>query len=825
MSSSRNFVASVVGLVAGVAGGMSAHAQAPSAGVREDTLQEVVITAERRAESLNQMPVAGDALSTSDIERRNVMQIDDLQNQTPSLSIKTSAQNRFVTIRGVGLNATTATIQTGVATHVDGLALWGAAIALGNPFYDLERVEVLRGPQGTFAGQNSTGGAVFIVSRSPALGVNNFNFAQTIGNYGWSDTEGAGNFALTEHSAARIAAKVERRDSFWKNVGAKDVMFGFTTADPRTVTDHPGDLNDQSVRLKYLWAPSDALSVQLEHERYKLRTDGTARSPIYNFAGSGTAATAAIAQQYANEIKANTDPYTIAYNSPSRFDTDLDRSSIEVKWQMTPGLSLRSLTGIQHFLQVRVEDNDATIHPIMQLWYQQGGANAATPAMSRGAAISPLTETGSWSDPTIGTNRTLSQEFNLLSTTDSPLQWAVGAFYEKQNNKQGGYTSILESPGTNREQTTVANNVSVQDNGAVFGQLTWRTGALETTLGLRWNRDTSTNPGSSSTQYRPNPQNATGAVLAATTVTTTTVGDYSHSAATGKLALNWHLNDSQIVYGTVSKGYKTGNFNNLTVTNAGGVPPPVLFQPETVWNYEIGWKATTLDGHLHTDLTAFRMKYSDFQLAYTDPISLQNVTANLPSARIQGLELQLRAQFGGFAANLTGSTLDAKVDENTSIVDGRRIPGAFPAGVTSATFLPTIAQNLNGQRLPFAPPTTYNFGLEYAIPVGASGSVIPRVQYAYIGDQWASAFQIPSYVAGSINAATPYGVQDGGVSPDFIPSYHTVDATLTWQANEAWQLQAFGTNLSDEVYIAGVAGNNRIYSAPRQWGLRFRYQH
>ena len=126
-----------------------------------------------------------------DIERRGISKIEDLPNQTPGLSIKDSGVNRFVTIRGVGLNATTATITSGVAIHVDGVGLWGAGIALGNPFYDLERIEVLRGPQGTFVGQNSTGGAMFIISKAPRLDEADFSVEQTFGNYDWSDTVAA----------------------------------------------------------------------------------------------------------------------------------------------------------------------------------------------------------------------------------------------------------------------------------------------------------------------------------------------------------------------------------------------------------------------------------------------------------------------------------------------------------------------------------------------------------------------------------------------------------------------------------------------------------
>jgi iron complex outermembrane receptor protein len=784
----------------------AAQAQAPAATAqppagRDGVLEEVIITAERRAESLNQMAVAGEAFSTLEIERRAINEIEDLAGQTPGLSIKDSGVNRFVTIRGVGLNATTATITSGVATNVDGIPIWGAGIALGNPFYDLERIEVLRGPQGTFVGQNSTGGAMFVISRSPRLGESDFSIEQTLGNYKASDTVAAGNLALTDTTAARIAVKVERRDSFYTNRGTLDPVFGFNTSDPKLTTAYyPGDQDAQSVRLKYLWKPAETFDVLFMHERYKRRTDGTPQQPIYNFVNTGVVA---LNVQYANEIRANTDPYLLAYNSPSRFDIDLDRSSLEVNWQITPGVALRSQTAVQHFTQARLIDLDGTIHPVMPVWYSQGGANPATPYLGR--AGSPLSETGSWTDTQIGPNRTRSQELNLLSTAEGALQWSLGLFYQDQKAQQNSYTSILES-GANRQQTTIMNNRNKQSNRAVFGQITWRVSEqFELITGLRYNQDKSENPGGVTTIYRPNPQNATtAAVLPAQTIRNTSFGSAASSAATGKLALNWHLGAQQIIYGVVARGYKAGNFNNQNPLAVVNVVPS--FEPESVNSFETGWKATLFDGRFHSDLTAFRTDYDDYQLAIFDPGTQQNPVSNLPKARIQGVELQVRAQFGGFGANLAASKLSAEVIESGNVIDGRRR---------------AVPQNLSGRRLPFAPPHTFSAGVEYAIPL-AAGTLTPRVQYAATGEQWATIFQIPSLVPGTATA-TNAGTADGGVSPDYLPSYHTVDASLTWTPSERWMFQVFGSNLADEVYIAGHTGEFRIYSAPRQFGLRLRY--
>lgn len=803
----RNGVSSMMGLFAGMATSVSTYAQAPETGV----LEEVIITAERRAESLNTMAVAGEAFSSAEIERRGIDQIEDLPAQTPGLSIKDSGVNRFVTIRGVGLNATTATITSGVAIHIDGIGLWGAGIALGNPFYDLERIEILRGPQGTFVGQNSTGGAMFIVSRGPKLGENNFFVEQTLGDYKLSDTVAAGNLALSDTVAARLAVKWSKRDSFTTNRGSTDPMFGFNTTDPKvTHESEPGDNEEQAVRLKLMWKPSEDFNVQLLHEKFERKSGYVAAQPLYQWAGSIGNAPANIRQQYAAEIRANTDPYSLAYSTPTSLDIDLDRTSVEFNWQITPGLAFRSQTAVQHFTQSRLIDTDYTIHPIIPVWQAQGGANPATGYMGRPAANggSPLTETGGWQDTQIGPNRTRTQEFNLLSTTDSPLQWSLGAFYSDQQAFQANFNSILEN-GNQRQQTQVFDNRNEQSNAAVFGQITWQmTDSLELITGVRYNRDEAENTGSRNWIYRPNPQTApTGAVLPAQTIPASSAGGSENEATTGKLALNWSLTDDQILYAVVAKGYKAGNFNNQNPLSTSN--PPDSFQPETVWSYEAGWKATMFEGRFHSDLTAFQTDYEDYQINFLDGISNQTYVSNLPKARIKGIELQVRAQFGGFGANLSAAKLDSEIVDTggRDIRDGRRTG---------------VSQNLVGRVLPFAPQTTISAGMEYAFPVG-EGTITPRVQYSATDEQWASIFQIPSLVPGSITAANPTGTPDGSLSPDYLPKYDTVDASITWTPNENWMLQVFGTNLTEELYIAGHLDTAVVYGPPRQYGVKFRY--
>ena len=786
----------------------------------ELALEEIVITAQRRAEVLSDIPVAGDAFGADELARRGIVRIDDLQQQTPALSIKTFGVTRFVNIRGLGLNASTPSITGGVAQHVDGVFSAGTGLSFGDPFYDLERVEVLRGPQGTFVGQNSTGGALFVVSRNPQLGESDYFVEQTIGSYDWYKTQGAVNLPISDTAAARVAVNIEKRDSFYRNVGTTDPFFGFPINERLAPLTRPGDLDQQAVRLKYLWQPSDALRVVLSHEQYKLRTGGYAQQPIYNFA------------EFPHELieEIYNDPYTLGYNTPTRYDQDIKRSYAEINWDINDSMALRSQTSYLQLKVNNIQDIDGSPHPNMEVWYNQGGANPGNtgiPGAPPATDFRRITEQGLWGVQQIGPNEVLTQEFNLLSTGDSSLQWVLGAFYLSNDQQSMQTTNVLEA-GPNRQQSTIIDSKGDQQSMSLFGQITYDiTPSLQVIAGARYGNDESENPGSSVTIWRPNPQQAAGPpgnfiVLPPSTTITPSGGRSESSETTGKLALNWKVTDAHLLYVNASKGYKAGNFNNQTPGSA--TNPPPTFKPETVMNYEVGWKVS--GSRLRSELTAFKMDYNDFQLAFFDPSSGASPVRNLPKAEVQGIELQLRAQFGGLGFNLSGSVLDTEIKESGLILDNRRLPNQGLGFVPTPTYVFPY-QNVAGNELPYAPEYNISLGLDYAFRVGA-GRLTPRVQYARNGQQWGTVFQMPSIVPESITATNPAGTPETNpkhiVSPDLIEENYTVDAKLTWEPNDNWLVEVFGTNLTEEVYIAGFAGNNKFYNTPRQYGIRVRFQ-
>lgn len=265
--------------------------------------------------------------------------------------------------------------------------------------------------------------------------------------------------------------------------------------------------------------------------------------------------------------------------------------------------------------------------------------------------------------------------------------------------------------------------------------------------------------------------------------------------------VNFKLNDDHLLYAFIARGAKPGGFNSSTSE----------FEPEAVWDYEAGWKATLADGHVRTQLGVFYNRYSDFQFDIRDLTTGQDGTSNLPDATIRGAEAQLQTAFGGFNFDAGVAYVDSKLSSLT-FVNTRQLPvGIGPlgpqcaAGVSSNPptcfdYTPYMQTTQDGPNL-FSPEWTYNAGVEYAIPVGEH-TLTPRVNYAYVGPVFTRLFYSPV--------------------TDRLEGRGLLSAFFTFEAR-AWSLQAYGTNLTDKEYVTGQTNEgNQFFGAPREYGLRIR---
>jgi iron complex outermembrane recepter protein len=698
-----------------IAGAVSLALAAPAALAEEadDTLAEVVVTAERREQNLQDVPISATVFTGEDLDRLGVTDLNDIQTVAPSVAINVVNRSTFVNIRGVGIAQSAPTSSPGVAFYIDGQLIPHEQF-IGQAFYDIGAIEVLRGPQGTLTGQNSTGGAIYVRTPAPEYDSYSGNIEQTFGNYDSLRTIGAVNLGFTDNLALRLSAVHDERDSYTDNIGPSP--------------SEPGNVGLDAQRANLAYRTSGGrFNANLRYENFDWQTDNNA---VKNRADLVTS-----------------DPFTIEEDARSFMDQKGHRTNLEMRFGLTDGIDLRLLGSWQNGSTEDQTDGDRT-----------ATAPPQPPTANVGRVSYANTEFDTWI-----------YELNLLSTGDGPVNWVLGAFYMGEDVD----VSLLRD---NRHTTDfVAANSTIithADNKSqsIFGQVNaFVTDRVELIGGLRYSEDQ---------QYYnrialPGPPLPAG---------TDRVGPPAESdEVTGKAGVNFHSTDDTMYYGTISKGYKAGGVN-LTL----GTPN---FEPETNLVYEVGIKTTLMDNRLRVNGDVFYSDYSDIQLS-----SLYNglpLTQNAAAGEAWGAELEVTGRFGPWGLNLGIGYLDAQFAEDALIVNT----------VTNAQQVVP-----KGSDLVFSPDFTINAGVDYQFVLG-NGTLTPRLQWSYIGSQLATPFP---------TTATT------------VPSRNLIDARLTYNHGDSWQVEAFAMNLADNTYIASQIQNSTsatggiIYGAPLQYGLRLK---
>lgn len=247
-----------IALAIATALGHSAHAQDTDGNAARSALEEVVVTAERREVNLQDVPTSATVLSAGALENLGVGNILDMQQFAPSVAINTYNRSTYINIRGVGIAQSAPTSNPGVAYYVDGVFIPHEQI-ISQSFFDLESIEVLRGPQGTLTGQNSTGGAVYVRTPTPSFDGFSGYVDQTIADYDWYRTVGAVNVPLGDKVAVRVAGTYDTRGSYTDNIGPS--------------ASEPGNGDLSAARVSLLYRPTDAISFDLRYEYFDRKTD------------------------------------------------------------------------------------------------------------------------------------------------------------------------------------------------------------------------------------------------------------------------------------------------------------------------------------------------------------------------------------------------------------------------------------------------------------------------------------------------------------------------------------------------------------------------
>lgn len=663
------------------AAGADADAAAPS-GASSDVLEEVLVTAERRAEDPQKMSVSVIALSNEDLQIHGIQNVQNLQFLTPSLSYVDEGNVKFINIRGVGLNEGAPNQTDGVASHIDGSYV-AQVFTVDDAYFDLASVEVLRGPQGTYEGQNAEGGAIFINTKAPSFsGLDGFAEAK-FGTYQEREFGAAVNLPLSGNLAFRVSGQNETRDSYTTNLGP----FGGQTAAPID-TNQPGNLNRVLGRVQMLYQPVDGLDIRLIYQYSNRTTDGF---PYILNTPQGLA-----------------NPRTISYDFAEAYNVKYERTTGIVDWKINDDVKVHAVSGYQETDQYIASDTDLT-----------------SPYVSPGTPQGTNTiQIHDW----YATN-----EVDLISTSSSPFQWTAGVTELSYHQPFTLQSTSYNPPGLvfNPNSGLVLDFHTFRRNEAAFGEISYKfSPQWDIKVGGRYNYDhTGIEGGSYLTPPLPPPL---GGPLGAVRVP---VGpnEPSYTAGTGRVVVDFQPTPENLIYATLSRGYKPGGWT----PDIGGPPTPTnVYKAEYVLNTELGWKATLMDSHLRTAIDIFHMNFQNYQATVaTDPNNpATSVTTNVQGTTIKGLEAQVQALMGPVTVEGGLSLLDAKYG-NLGIFETAGIIG--PNNPAAPLFI-----NLSGRQVDYAPKESANLGVSYTVDVG-QGKLVPRLDWSYQARQWTSFFEAP----------------------------------------------------------------------------------
>ncbi len=587
--------ASLIALIA-PASFAAARAQEPPPQPPANTLGDIVVTASKRESNIQKTPFAITALSKTTLEQAHVVDAVDLNGKVPSLVITTSEGfNRSVAIRGIGFNVPqNDSAQPSVSYHVDGIYI-ANPVALNTGFLDVSRVEIVRGPQGTVYGQNSTGGTLNVVNNLPTLDRLTGDAKLDVGNFNLVQFEGALNLPLSPTFAVRAAGQIVHHDGF---VNATKV--------PGTNGHYDiGNERSAHARLSALWQPADRFSLMLRAEYARANNHNTQGKSIYD---------------------PDPDPWRQSSDWPGKIRYRNEIYTGTAKYEL-PFATLKALGSYQVVSQSGSINEDGLDLPLSIQIYGVPGYDAVHDI-----------------EYLFHKSRSFTGEVNISSPTGKRFEWIVGAFYLSTRYNVGYDQYAVNSYPIADQPTSLPNQLFdhltsedqlgtgdfnffpyfysltklTRESYSLYGQATYHLAdTLRFTGGLRQTHDHNSNNG---INYTDQPFQA-----AATA-----------KALTGKVGLEFDLARKVLAYGSFSTGFKPGGGN----ISANTIKIGLQYQPERIKAYEVGLKATLLDNKARINLAGFYYNYRNLQYEAEDSVAYQGGVANIPKAYVYGIEAE-----------------------------------------------------------------------------------------------------------------------------------------------------------------------------------------
>lgn len=621
----RTHLSVAIGLLLGMAA--SAPAQAQQSGERQagsdeaQRLDNVVVTARRREESIFDVPVAVSAFGESDLIEKQASAIDGLQGSVPNLNIvqgRGSANSVNVFIRGIGQPDALQTFDPGVGMYVDDIyysRINGALISM----FDVQQVEVLRGPQGTLYGKNSTGGAIKITTKNP-FDDEGGSIEGTIGQFGRAEGRLYAAGQLSDTLAASVAGAWLTHDGF-----ISDAVTGRRYNDDDT----------KAIRAKLAYRPSDAFRATLSIDHTKQDASLAMGRPMAPLRQTDLALGVVELKPAASggfDYFART-----SFGSDKGQDMKHQGLTLGMEWDLSDRWLFKSITGHRRLDTSSYIDIDASEFEL-------------------GDVLVALDQ------------KQTSQEFQWQFDNGSNLQSTFGVFYMKEDvpSHQEAYADDLFAlAGTTIDFLRTIDDDLTSKSMAAFAHANWEFAPTwKLAVGLRYTKDEKDYDRSTSTFWGP--------IFASLNETVAFTGKKSWTAATPSISVQKNFTDRVMGYVSANRGFKSGGFNGRANSAVDAANP--IFDPEFVWTYEMGVKGTSSDGRFRGGASAFVSDYKDFQARVSQDVGSFPVL-NAAELDIKGVELEGMALLG------EATTLSAQVgwlDARYKSFDDFRLDPSYP---------------------------------------------------------------------------------------------------------------------------------------------------
>lgn len=623
---------------------------------------DIVVTAQRREQSTMNVGINVTQISDERLKLERVERIGELQQLTSNVEvreIRPGGGQPVITIRGVGMNDFTVASNPSTAVYYDGVYSPNIG-TIGQQFFDLQSVEVLKGPQSTLYGRNATAGAVTVMSAEPTDLLSGY-VTGGIGNYSAVDGEGAISGPIASGLTARLSVKTRQMYNGWiKNLfpGDSDI----------------GEVHQTAVRAQLKWQASDRLTLRgifsYQHEddepgaftAFGQRIPGgapgmtTGLCPV-TLAGQidfgNTCASLFGAQRTSTDVR------TISENDPWTVKGESYTGTLIAKWD-GDGFAVTSTTGYLH-------------------WQEQYIKSDSLPITEQTAVLDQ--RTWQWS-----------QDIQIVSTGRRAVEWMGGIYLSSANVNNPTYTTAPRLDG-NFIGTNDANTRTAQ----AYAQLDWNvTPELQLTAGARYIHEFNHKVGGTWKDVNTN-----GVIDAGDTTQAYLDDSIKQDAVSWKIGVNYRPGPNTLLYGSVTHGFKSGGFIAPAIaTNSSQLLP---YSGEHIYAFEIGWKQNLFDNKVNFTTSLFYYKYEDLQTNLQELIGflLVNRFANLPKANIKGIDFELAVRpVKGMELRLDGGLIDTWVGGFTSggvtYAPGNRFANAPTfTGTASARYEWSVADNFD----------------------------------------------------------------------------------------------------------------------------------